>query len=182
MACVLTTVIRKNLRRVLGITTPHGQQRYIQGNILSSGLYWPADNVVYEQANNQNTISLWWFGCKRFSLSKIHPVHPGWTAAWVCWVLRYWFPLYALMGFGTPPLQSLYPCTRLQPPDRVYPAILPAISQVERDGAITIDVAGFQAELFWFVRQPQNRLMLRWIRLLKSDVKPARMIIPHPTK
>lgn len=51
-------------------------------------------------------------------------------------------------SWASVPDQSLYLCARYQPPDRVYPAMLPAFSQVEWDGAITIDVAGLRPELF----------------------------------
>lgn len=50
-----------------------------------------------------DTASLRGFGRKLCPLPNVHPVLPGWTAAGVCWVSRYWLHLYALVGFDTRP-------------------------------------------------------------------------------
>lgn len=54
---------------------------------------------------------------------------------------------------------SLYPDTLHQSPDPVHSALLPAITQVQIDFAITINATGLQPELFDLSRQSQIYLV-----------------------
>jgi hypothetical protein len=54
---------------------------------------------------------------------------------------------------------SLYPDTFHQSPDSVYSALLPAVTQIQMDFAITIDASRFQPELFNLSCQSQVCLM-----------------------
>jgi hypothetical protein len=54
---------------------------------------------------------------------------------------------------------SLYSDTFHQSPDSVYSALLPAVTQIQMDFAITIDASRFQPELFNLSCQSQVCLM-----------------------
>lgn len=77
---------------------------------------------------------------------------------------------------------SLYPDTFHLSPDSVGSALLSAVTQIQMDLAITIDVSRFQPELFNLPCQSQICLMALRMRLLKPGVKATGMYIRYPTE
>ena len=93
---------------------------------------------------------------------------------------RYWPRLYVPRASVSD--LSLYSDTFHQSPDSVYSALLPAVTQIQMDFAITIDASRFQPELFNLSCQSQGLPDGVVNAAAEAGRKTTGMNIQHPTE